>query len=285
MLASSLRATLTTLTITLPRTAFCSHHEFYTYLGELVAGLSSLREFTLYAPGGVRADTTQGVEDDLDDFERTNVQPSHDTLAERSDTSISVPKVPHFFLRALLTDKQSGTPHRRLTMLRIHGIVCSMEGLQLIGQDAAPTAFSSSPEGTGLQDLVLQLENGPLLNVIERLQPLAPTLQKLHILSRAGAQLVLYEDDVAWLARSLVAAPQRLRDDGGRAVTTRAKTGALKQIGFRHRVWEVHRELLPSANDAFGPSSPSQDDEVSVSLQRWDASEGRFPEALLVVKA
>ena len=68
----------------------------------------------------------------------------------------------------------------------------------------------------------------------------------------------------------------------------------LRQIGFRNRVWEVHKDLVTEGNEgAPGSNEPAHDtpsqegiiEEVRVSLQRWDASEGRWPEALLVVKA
>lgn len=84
------------------------------------------------------------------------------------------------------------------------------------------------------------------------------------------------------------------------------------QVGLRNRVWEVERKLVLSHEDGFRINLPSQKwkayeeegrrDEgerngsdgpaqrqpryqFDVSLKRWDASEGRWPEALLVIKA
>jgi len=71
-------------------------------------------------------------------------------------------------LRSLLLDATSGLPHKRLSLLRIHGIVCPLEGLKLIGEDAAVDPFltHSAPRGEagGLRDLVLQLEGGELVS-------------------------------------------------------------------------------------------------------------------------
>ncbi|CAO1622754.1 unnamed protein product [Parajaminaea phylloscopi] len=229
-LAPTLRSTLSTLTLTLPRSSVCSRQDFYQHLSELVQSLEHLRQFTLYAPGGARAD---GVAPDLED----------------DDTSLmdvaTVSALPLSFLRALLTSKATGLPHRRLSMLRIHGIVCPLDGLQLIGQDASRSMLQDDNHAPtfGLQDLVVQLENGPLLTIIEHLLPLAPSLKTLHVLARAGAELVLHEEDVAWLARSLVrpGVPVSL--------------GSLRQIGFRHRVWEVHRQLGPTRAGACSEAS------------------------------
>lgn len=275
-LAPNLSPTLATLTLTLPRTALCPHYDFYSHLSDLVGKLHHLREFTLYAPGGVRADAADGLgQGDDAEFDTSSRMTTVTGSAPTEMESLSlVPKVPLSFLRSLLTSKDTELPHRRLRMLRIHGIVCSLEALRLIGQDAS--ALPMDPERTGLRDLVVQLEEGKLMTVIEHLQPMAPTLQTLHILARAGADFVLFDEDVACLAKSLV----QSRSNAS------VRSGALCQIGFRHRVWEVHRQLqeldVPSdESDGSGRRA----DEVSVSLKRWDASEGRWPEALLVVKA
>lgn len=147
-IATPLAQTLRTLSLTLPRPAFCSHSEFYTHLGELVSVLDNLTEFTLYAPGGVTAD-----EDTDEDDAQTYALPQ----AQEQSHSHLVPKLPLSFVRALLTDKRTGVPHCRLTLLRIHGIICSTQSLNVIGTDASPVQDAD----TGLQDLVLQLESGP----------------------------------------------------------------------------------------------------------------------------
>ncbi|CAO1631468.1 unnamed protein product [Sympodiomycopsis kandeliae] len=287
-----LSSTLRTLSLTLPKPSFCPHSEFYTHLSGVVSSLENLQEFTLYAPGGVRADEDQ---DDILDQDGGGVDNSDglpylqsQNQEQPTNTSHLVPKMPLSFLRSLLTSKQSGLPHRRLTMLRVHGIICSSEGLRMIGTDASGEVTESNGYTGGLQDLVLQLENGPVLSVITSLLPLSPSLQKLHILSRAGSNLFLPEDDVLWLARSLINyrcpstyGPLLYSHPSMSTPTRTMPRASLMQIGFRNRVWEVDRRL-DSTSVSETTVSPA---EVSVALSRWDASEGRWPEAMLVVKA
>lgn len=283
----SLTATLTTLTLTLPRPSFCSHSDFYLHLGQLVSQLDHLSQFTLYAPSGVKGDEAVEDRDFLGEEEQIIADPlpatqDEGTTALQSTTtttsSATVPKLPLSFLRKLLLDPITTAPHRRLKLLRVHGIACSLEGLRIIGESCGPdpskqVSDDSAQEGCqiGLHDLVLQLESGPLVTLLDSLSPLAPSLQKLHLLSRIGGGMILHEEDLRWLSWKLVN-PSQPAHTGPRS------SGALKQIGFRNRVWEVHRALLP-ISEAEGA------DQVSVELRRWNASEGRWPEALLVVKA
>lgn len=322
-LATPLQQSLSTLTLTLPRTALCPHSEFYSNLSALVSELQQLRAFTLYAPAGVRSDAVgapeEGGGDDVgmnelqqsmgnlelrgpDDEEVAHQhasqghEASHDSTSLPTSRSTFIPKLPLSFLRSLLTDKSTGLPHRRLTLLRVYGIVTSSEALRLIGQDASrdPSGSVGTDPFGGLSDLVLQLETGPLLTVIEHLLPLSASLETLHIMSRIGSELLLYEEDLAWIARTMVNAPKSAADDAP------YRLGRLKQIGFRNRVFEVNRELVgKSPKDTAQSDTPDEaaeggtktissaqrHDEVRVTLRRWDASEGRWPEALLVVKA
>jgi hypothetical protein len=154
------------------------------------------------------------------------------------------------------------------------------------------------------------------------LTPLASTLSRLHILSRPGSQLEWPESDLQWFASLLVNLPlaeppsvSKTAQNGerkGSAGLEYIRPGALVQVGLRNRVWEVERRLILSHEDAFRIDLPSRvwpahDEErkcgkgewkesndhverqsryqFDVSLQRWDASEGRWPEALLVIKA
>jgi hypothetical protein len=64
-----------------------------------------------------------------------------------------IPRLPLSLLRALLQHRRMAAEASQLKLLRIHGIVCSTEGLDLIGQ-----------VGEGLQDLTLQLEYTPIVS-------------------------------------------------------------------------------------------------------------------------
>lgn len=305
-LSSSLSDSLRSLIITLPRPSFCNHSRFYTHLASFVSTLTNLTEFTLYAPGGVRADGGDGGDDGdaggggYDEHQGADapIAAAEGVPANPSPSAAPsqhlVPKMPLSFIRSLLTDVKTGLPHRRLTLLRIHGIVCSAQGLRLIGTDACAAAAAAGA-GAGLTDLVLQLETGPVLSIISSLLPLAPSLKHLHILSRAGSELFLPDDDVLWIARSLVnyRSPNvygPLSECEGTTLSQpppNAPCAPLVHIGFRNRVWEVNRQLCEhgSVADSSHECADVAASEVAVELKRWDASEGRWPEAMLVVRA
>lgn len=184
-LAGPLSRNLRALSLTLPRPSFCPHSEFYTHLATLVSSLDNLTDFTLYAPGGVRAGDGDGGIDDADagdgeagphdDFHDTAAQQHSNstTTTEQSSTTHLVPKMPLSFLRSLLTSRETGLPHRRLTRLRVYGIICSAQGLKLVGSDAGPDLSGShhTQQHTGLRDLVVQLESGPVVSRQRNLWP------------------------------------------------------------------------------------------------------------------
>lgn len=262
-LAPTLRHSLATLTLTLPRPALCAHTTFYQHLAGLVDGLDELKEFTLYAPGGLKG-AGGGEDDDFDDVDETaGDQPVDGGDASLAPSSASLaPKLPLSFIRSLTTSRPG------LTLLRIHGIVASTESLRLIAQactglrelvvqlESVAPAPSSQPDGSGSSS---SSTAGRESGLSALLAPLTSSLRTLHILARAGAPFDLDEGDVARLAG-------RMR--------------ALRQVGFRNRVWEVQRDLGVAVDDDEVSSSAD-----GVTLKRWDASEGRWPEVLLVVKA
>ncbi|PWN21319.1 hypothetical protein BCV69DRAFT_282055 [Microstroma glucosiphilum] len=328
-----LEDSLRTLSLTLPRSALSSHAEFYQELKSLVSSLRLLEEFTLYAPGGVQADEEPasgeneimyaGLEGLADlplrvaNGEQNNAvandPPESGSLHDYTPLPKYVPRLPLSLLRALLQHRRMAGNAAQLKLLRIHGIVCSTEGLGLIGQAAE-----------GLQDLTLQLEYTPIQTLSMCLSPLAPTLARLHILSRPGSQLEWPESDLQRFASHLVnlplaespsdteALPETAQCGQGDGTHEYIRPGALVQVGLRNRVWEVERRLVLSHQDAFRIGLPSRvwapDEQkrergegernesnghadrqsryqFEVSLKRWDASEGRWPEALLVIKA
>lgn len=168
-----LENSLRTLSLTLPRSALSSHADFYQELNGLVSNLRLIEEFTLYAPGGVQADEEPASgEDELMYAGREAFAdlPWPEANGERSDPVFSdtaesgslhaytplpkyVPRLPLSLLRALLQHRLMAAEAAQLKLLRIHGIVCSIQGLELIGQ-----------VGHGLQDLTLQLEYTPIVS-------------------------------------------------------------------------------------------------------------------------
>lgn len=171
-----LENSLRTLSLTLPRSALCSHADFYQELNALVISLRLLEEFTLYAPGGVQADEEPASGENelmyagreqsytlpLREADGEQTEPAASETSHSADTASLqdyaplpkyVPRLPLSLLRILLLDRRMATEAAQLKLLRIHGIVCSTEGLELIGQ-----------VGEGLQDLTLQLEYTPIVS-------------------------------------------------------------------------------------------------------------------------
>ncbi|KAK0556233.1 hypothetical protein OC846_001328 [Tilletia horrida] len=154
-------------------------------------------------------------------------------------------------LSSLLIKKLVQSRGDQLVQLRIHRLAMSLDQLGLIC-DGCPR----------LEDLVVHLFE-PDIDLIRSHLSRLGHLRSVHILASLRCGLETTERDLLTIAQSCA--------------------GTLRQIGFRNRVWEVVANVgLEAKSEAT--TAPPDVSKRSVSLRRWDASQGNWPEAFLVVR-
>ncbi|CAD7066763.1 unnamed protein product [Tilletia caries] len=165
----------------------------------------------------------------------------------------SDPLLPTSFLRRLIDARGA-----YLTQLRIHRIAMTVEQLGYICHHCGQ-----------LEDLVVHLFE-PEWDTIKAHLSSLPRLQSVHILASLRSGIELNEDSLRDLAVS--------------------SSETLRQIGFRNRVWEVIPLLDQGASSPTSTiQHPFEEQAQNVSkrnvvLRRWDAAQGNWPEAFLVVR-
>lgn len=209
----------------------------------------------------------------------------------------NLPLLPTWFLTRLV-----GSRGAQLTKLRLHGIGLSLDQLGVITQHCL-----------NVRDVVIQIWEDDLPRLAALLCQL-PHLETLHILASWSSETSLGEREIQWIAQVCTDANRErrmrwqshhpdLKKGLPEAKLTQEGNG-LHQIGFRNRVWLIERHFdspeerpdearqscttLPNVsrtNPLGERDARDEEEEIRVSLERWDPAAGTFAEVLLVVKS
>lgn len=135
-------SSLRLLSLTHPRSSISSSEEFYQSLSSTFPSLSSLVEFTLYAPN--QANISEDSPEKEDDGTFGHTVQDQQNMHQADKHPYRGPQLPSSFLKVMLSSRGN-----KLTKLRIFGIAVSSTQLGWICSDC-----------TELRDMAIQLYEG-----------------------------------------------------------------------------------------------------------------------------